>query len=68
MEVTDEDVEAELKNMAEMYGMEVDKLKEFVKDGELESLKSELKLKKAVNLVVAAAKVKRAAKKKEDEE
>ncbi len=68
IEVSYDDVEAELKNMAEMYGMEVDKLKEFVKDGELESLKSELKLKKAVNLVVGAAKVKRAAKKKEDEE
>ncbi len=68
VEVTDEDVEAELKNMAEMYGMEIDKLKEFIKDGELESLKSELKLKKAVTLIVDAAKVKRAAKKKEDEE
>lgn len=68
IEVTDEDVENELKNMAEMYGMEIDKLKEFVKDGELESLKSELKLKKAVTLVVDAAKVKRATKKKEDEE
>ena len=68
IEVTDEDVENELKNMAEMYGMEIDKLKEFVKDGELESLKSELKLKKAVTLVVDAAKVKRATKQKEDEE
>ena len=68
IEVTDEDVEAELKNMAEMYGMELDKLKGFVKDGELESLKEELKLKKAVTMVVGAAKVKRAAKKKEDEE
>lgn len=68
VEVSDADVEEELKNMAEMYGMEVDKLKEFIKDGELESLKSELKLKKAVTLVVGAAKVKRNAKKKEDEE
>ena len=68
IEVTDEDVEAELTKMAEMYGMEVDKLKEFVKDGERESLKDELKLKKAVTLVVDAAKVKRAAKKKEDNE
>ena len=68
IEVTDEDVEAELTKMAEMYGMEVDKLKEFVKDGERESLKDELKLKKAVTLVVDAAKVKRAAKKKEENE
>ncbi len=68
IEVTDEDVENELKNMAEMYGMELDKLKELIRDGELDSLKEELKLKKAVTLVVGAAKVKRAAKKKEDEE
>ncbi len=68
IEVTDEDVENELKNMAEMYGMEVDKLKEFIKDGEKESLKEELKLKKAVTLIVGAAKVKRAAKKKEENE
>ncbi len=66
--VTDEDVEKELNNMAEMYGMEIDKLKEFIKDGELENLKEELKLKKAVTLVVDAAKVKRAAKKKEENE
>lgn len=68
IEVTDEDVEAELKTMAEMYGMEVDKLKEFIKDGERENLKDELKLKKAVNVIVGAAKVKRAAKKKEENE
>ena len=63
-----EDVEAELKTMAEMYGMEVDKLKEFIKDGERENLKDELKLKKAVNVIVDAAKVKRATKKKEENE
>ncbi len=68
IEVTDEDVENELKNMAEIYGMELDKLKEFIKDGEKENLKEELKLKKAVTLVVGAAKVKRAAKKKEENE
>ena len=68
IEVTDDDVENEFKNMAEMYGMEIDKLKEFVKDGEKENLKEELKIKKAVDLIVGAAKVKRAAKKKEENE
>ena len=68
VEVTDDDVENEFKNMAEMYGMEVDKLKEFIKDGEKENLKEELKIKKAVDLIVGAAKVKRAAKKKEENE
>ena len=68
IEVTDEDVENEFKNMAEMYGMEVDKLKEFIKDGEKENLKEELKIKKAVDKIVGAAKVKRSAKKKEENE
>jgi len=68
IEVTDEDVEKEFEKMAEMYGMEVDKLKGFIRDGEKESLKEELKLKKAVDLIVGAAKVKRAAKKKEENE
>ena len=68
VEVTDEDVENEFKRMAEMYGMEVDKLKEYIKDGEKDSLKEELKIKKAVDKIVGAAKVKRAAKKKEENE
>lgn len=68
IEVTDEDVENEFKRMAEMYGMEVDKLKEYIKDGEKDSLKEELKIKKAVDKIVSAAKVKRAAKKKEENE
>lgn len=68
IEVTDEDVEAEFENMAKIYGMEVDKLKEFIRDGERENLKEELKIKKAVNKIVDAAKVKRATKKKEDNE
>ncbi len=68
VEVTDEDVENEFKRMAELYGMEVDKLKEYINDGEQESLKEELKVKKAVDKIVGAAKVKRAAKKKEENE
>ena len=68
IEVTDEDVENEFKRMAEMYGMEVDKLKEYIKDGEKDSLKEVLKIKKAVDKIVGAAKVKRAAKKKEENE
>ena len=61
-------MENEFKRMAEMYGMEVDKLKEYIKDGEKDSLKEELKIKKAVDKIVGAAKVKRAAKKKEENE
>lgn len=68
IEVTDDDIETELENMAKLYGMEVDKLKEFIQDGEKDSLKEELKIKKAVSKIVDAAKVKRASKKKEENE
>ena len=46
----------------------MDKLKEYIKDGEKDSLKEDLKIKKAVDKIVGAAKVKRAAKKKEENE
>lgn len=56
LEATDEDVEKELESMASMYGMEVDKLKAAVTDAETESIKSELKTKKALEFIAANAK------------
>ena len=64
IEVTEEDVEAELSKMAEMYGMEVDKLKKLVGENETDSIKADLKMRKAVELVVGEAKEKKAAAKK----
>lgn len=55
IEITDEDVDAELNTMAEMYGMEVDKLKEYMGENEKESMKKDLAIQKAVDLVRESA-------------
>ncbi|MCI8483388.1 MAG: trigger factor [Lachnospiraceae bacterium] len=55
IEITEEDVDAELNNMAEMYGMEVDKLKEYMGEREKESMKKDLAIQKAVDLVRESA-------------
>jgi trigger factor len=52
IQVSDEEVEEELKKMAEAYQMEVDKMKEMVGDRELESIKRDVRNKKAVKLLV----------------
>lgn len=56
IEITDDDVEAELKAMAELYKMELDKLKKLMGDNEKESIKADLKIRKAVKLIADAAK------------
>jgi trigger factor len=50
LEVTDEEVNAELENMAGTYNMTVDSIKQAL--GGLEGVKSDLKLKKAVDFLV----------------
>ncbi|MFJ7727136.1 trigger factor [Neobacillus sp. NPDC097160] len=50
LEVTDEDVNAELEKMAGMYNMPVDSIKQAL--GGLDGIKSDLKLQKAVNFLV----------------
>ena len=55
IEVSEEDVNAEIDNMAEMYGMEADKLKEYMGDSEKESMKKDLAIQKAVDLIVEKA-------------
>lgn len=50
LEVTDEEVDSELENMAGMYNMTVDSIKQAL--GGLEGIKSDLKLKKAVDFIV----------------
>ena len=66
VEVTDEDVEAEFKKMAEMYGMEVEKVKELM-GSNIDALKTDLKTQKTVKAIVdeaKAGKAKKAAAKK----
>lgn len=55
IEVSEDDVEAEIGNMAEMYGMEIDKLKEIFVDSERENMKKDLAIQKAVGLIVEKA-------------
>ena len=68
IEVSDADVDAEIEKMAAQYGMEADKLKEYMGDAEKESMKKELAVTKAVELVMENAKERAKAKKKEDAE
>jgi len=53
--VSDEDLEEELKKMAEMYGMELDKVKTLIGENEQETMKDDLKIRKAVDFVAENA-------------
>ena len=54
--VTDEDVEKEYAEMAENYKMELDKVKEYLGEAGKDSLKDDLAVQKAVDLIVDSAK------------
>ena len=56
IEVTEEDINKELENMASMYQRELEKLKEIVGEHESDSIKKDIAVQKAVDLVVEAAK------------
>jgi trigger factor len=67
--VTEEDIDAEIARMATSYGMEADKLKEYMGDSEKASIKRDLSITKAVDLIMENAKERAKAKsKKEDKE
>lgn len=66
-EITEEKIEAELLKMAEMYHMEVEKIKEIMGENEKESMKKDLSIQEAVNLINENLKIK-AAEKEEIEE
>lgn len=53
---TEEEVNEEISKMAEMYKMEADKLKELLGDRELEQMKKDMAVQKAVTLVADEAK------------
>lgn len=55
LEVTQEDVDAEMQRMADMYKMEVEKVKELFGEYQLEEMKKDLALQKAIELVRDAA-------------
>jgi len=56
IEVSDEELEKEITEMATMYQMEIDKLKGLIGDKEKEQMKTDIAVQKAVDLVVAASK------------
>lgn len=55
LEATDEDLEAEMVRMADMYKMELDKVKEMIGDYQKDELKKDIVLQKAIDLVTQAA-------------
>ena len=64
LSVSDEDLEEELKKMAEMYGMELDKVKTLIGENEQETIKEDLKIRKVVEFISENAKAGKAPVKK----
>ena len=57
IQISDEKFEEELKTMADMYKMEVEKLKELMGDAEKEQMKKDIAVQEAVTLVAESTKV-----------
>ena len=53
IEITEEEINAEISRMAAQYGMEADKLKEYMGEAEKTSMKRDLAIMKAVDLIMA---------------
>lgn len=56
LEVTEEDMDAEYKKMADQYGMELDKIKEYMGEEDAKTMKQDLAVQKALDLLLAEAK------------
>ena len=54
IETSEEDVEAELKKMAETYKMELDQIKEFMGDYEKKQIKEDLAIQKAIEVITGS--------------
>lgn len=57
VEVAEEEVEAEVAKMAQMYNMEVEKIKASMRPTDLEDIKGQLKMRKTIDLLVDSAKL-----------
>ena len=68
IEITDEDVDAEIEKMAKMCNMEADKLKEYMGEDEKENMKQDLAVQKAVELITESVKPRAKAKTKKEKE
>ena len=67
IEVSEDEINAEVEKMAAQYGMEADKLKEYLGDAEKESIKRDLSVTKAVDLIMENVKERAKAKKKKEQ-
>ncbi len=56
IEVTDEDIEKEIKDTADRYRMDVEKLKEMMGDEEKDTMKKDISIRKAADFLVDNAK------------
>lgn len=68
IQVSDEEIDAEIEKMAKVYGMEADKLKEYMGDAEKESMKRDISVTKAVDLIMENVKERAKAKTKKEKE
>lgn len=57
VQISDEEFDAEIYKMASMYNIESDKLKNTLREEEIEGIKEELKIRKVVDLLVKNAKL-----------
>ena len=67
IEATEADVEAEIEKMAGMYGMDVEQLKGYMGESEKASMKNQMAITKAVDLIMENVKEKAAKKAKAEE-
>ena len=63
-EITDADIDEEIKKMAEQYKMKFEDLNKNIRDSDRESIREDLKIQKAVDFVMDNAKERAKAKKK----
>ena len=68
IEVSDDEVKAEVEKMAKAYGMEADKLMEYLGDAEKASIKRDLSVTKAVDLIMENVKERAKPKSKKEKE
>ena len=65
IEVTDEEVADKVAEMAKQYNMEADKLKELLKEHDIENIKGDISLGKVIDMIVNKAKISKPRAKKE---
>ncbi|MBS7299182.1 MAG: trigger factor [Eubacteriales bacterium] len=58
VDVTDEEVNDKIAEMAKMYNMELDKLTELITDAEKENIKNDVQMGKTIDLLVNKSKIK----------